>query len=122
MSIRRLTRAARRRQARAHPWRAADKPPAMATQWSRAVERTPKALAAAVRLLFLTWIVVLDFRPVTNNDFWFHLRVGEDILATGAIPHVDVYSLVQGQPFVEQGWLAAVVLALVDRHLGARAF
>jgi len=117
------TRASRRRATR-RPEAAADTPLALPTRWPpETVERAAGALAAAGRLLFLAWVVALDFRPVTNNDFWYHLRVGEDILATGAVPRVDVYSgIAQGQPFVEQGWLAAVVMALIGRHFRAWAF
>lgn len=105
-----------------------DKTPAAVEQGHRGVEPKPSeraagALTVASRLLFLAWVVALNFRPVTNNDFWFHLRVGEDILASGAIPRIDVYSgVAQGRPFVEQGWLAAVVMALIQRHLGPWGF
>ncbi|MGH2350621.1 MAG: hypothetical protein ACRDJN_03285, partial [Chloroflexota bacterium] len=48
-----------------------------------------------------------------------HLTVGEHILASGAIPHADVFShTMAGQPFVPYEWLAEVASALSYRLAG----
>jgi hypothetical protein len=81
------------------------------------------AITLGARLLMLAWVVALGIRPVTNNDFWYHLRIGEDILAAGAIPREDVYAAVpHGHPFIAQGWLAAVIMALVGSYVAPWGF
>ncbi len=71
-------------------------------------------------VLFVAWLLVLNFRPVVANDFWIHLRTGEDILHTGQIPRVDDYSAAgRGRPFVAHEWLGAVLIAVLVRAFGA---
>ena len=116
-----MTRASRRRAAKAQRPTPGGAPADRSAPAS--AERATQLLLAAAWLVVLAWIVAVDFRPVTNNDFWYHLRVGEDILASGAVPRVDVYTgLVHGQPLIEAGWLAAVIMALIHRYAGPWAF
>jgi Glycosyltransferase family 87 len=64
--------------------------------------------------------VDLNFREVTQSDFWLHRAIGHDILATRSIPQVDGYSATaSGAEFVAHEWLAAVLLTTVDNVLGA---
>src|SRR5579862_4081209 len=71
-------------------------------------------------MLFALWVAALNFRPVTGSDFWIHLRIGQDILRTGAVPRVDDYSAVaRGRPFIAHEWLGDVAIALVERVVGA---
>ena len=56
-------------------------------------------------LLFIAFLL-----PLTPQDYWWYLRLGQDILRQGAIPAVDTYSFTQaGMPFFYQSWLAAVL-------------
>ncbi len=49
--------------------------------------------------------------PVLPNDYWWYLRLGQDILASGRVPTTETYSLTQvGQPIVYQSWLSAVLM------------
>lgn len=67
------------------------------------------ATAAAVRLF--------DVDP----DLWWHLRVGESILATHHFPTTDPYSFtVHGQPWLAYEWLGEVALAGAQRIGGLR--
>lgn len=76
--------------------------------------RSEAWLPGGVALLFAAWLAALNFRPITGNDFWIHLRIGQDILRTGTIPRVDDYSAVgPGLPFVAHEWLGGVVSAVV---------
>ena len=53
-----------------------------------------------------------------DTDFWWHLKVGEDILATHHWPTVDPYSFTAfGQPWLAAEWLGDVLFAGVE-HLG----
>jgi hypothetical protein len=69
-------------------------------------------------LCFLTalWFVG-DLRAY---DLWWHLKAGEMILQTGAIPRTDVFSFTRlGAPWVYHSWLAGVVFYVVYASLGA---
>jgi hypothetical protein len=57
-----------------------------------------------------------------DTDFWWHLRVGEDILATRHWPTVDPYSFTaSGQPWLAAEWLGDVLFAGIERLGGLRA-
>jgi len=60
-------------------------------------------------------ILLLAFLlPLIPNDYWWYVRLGQDILAEGRIPVADTYSYTQpGHPIVYQSWLASVILWLV---------
>jgi hypothetical protein len=50
--------------------------------------------------------------PMSTVDLAYHIRVGETILATGAIPRADYLTFTAlGRPWVDQQWLAQVVFA-----------
>lgn len=63
----------------------------------------------AVVLPVATW-------PLVDSDVWWHIRAGEEVLRTGAVPRVDTWSIVgYGHPWVSQDWLANVLLAAGNR-------
>ena len=60
--------------------------------------------------------------PLPAVDLAYQVRAGDEILATGALPAVDTWTYtIAGTPWVDQQWLAQVLLALgyADRRLGA---
>lgn len=66
-------------------------------------------------------VLSLTITPITNNDIFLHLKTGELILSTGAIPRVDDYSaLAAGRPFVAHEWLSGVLFHTIERTFGAR--
>jgi len=57
--------------------------------------------------------------PIVPNDYWWYVRLGGDIVATGSIPTVDVYSATAaGQPVFNPSWASAVVFWALDRAGG----
>jgi hypothetical protein len=49
-------------------------------------------------------------------DLSYHLRAGNEILATGAVPTVDTWTFTAaGLPWVDQQWGAQIVFALAER-------
>jgi hypothetical protein len=58
----------------------------------------------------LFFIVTIAFLlPIQPNDFWWYLRLGEDIIKTGTVPRVDTFSSTQfGQPITYHSWISAV--------------
>ncbi|GIV96192.1 MAG: hypothetical protein KatS3mg057_0849 [Herpetosiphonaceae bacterium] len=49
--------------------------------------------------------------PIPPYDFWWHLKFGQVIAQTGAIPTADSFSFTRaGEPFFDQSWLSQLVL------------
>lgn len=74
------------------------------------------------RLLIFVLMVVLFMlatRPITDPDFWWHLRTGQYIVETGTIPHGDIFSTVfYGREWVTHEWLSEVLIYSIQRTLG----
>jgi len=71
---------------------------------------------AAVLLLCLFAMAV---RPITDPDFWWHLRTGQLIWESKSIPRQDVFSYtVAGQPWITHEWLTEVILYAVYAFAG----
>ena len=61
-------------------------------------------------------------RPISDGDFWFHLKTGEYIIRTGLIPRADLFSFTNyGRPWIAHGWLSGVVFYAVYSRLGFNA-
>ena len=71
------------------------------------------AATAAVVGFFLATVLPRATAPLTDGDVWWHIRAGEEVLRTGAIPRADTWSIVAfGRPWISQDWVTNVVLAL----------
>lgn len=56
---------------------------------------------------------------LSSIDLAYHLRAGDEILATGSIPRADAWTFTgQGLPWVDQQWGSQVILATVFRLAG----
>ncbi|MBI3448867.1 MAG: hypothetical protein HY049_08140 [Acidobacteria bacterium] len=65
------------------------------------------------------YLLVLSIFKLSNNDIFIHLKLGEWILAHGAVPSADPFSFTAGgRPYVAHEWLAAVVFHLVHAAAG----
>ena len=65
-------------------------------------------------LWFVPWglFVRLCLSTIAPNDFWWHVRTGQLILQTRAIPTIDLFTYTQpGAPWINQAWLMQVALA-----------
>lgn len=55
-------------------------------------------------------------RGVGDPDFWWHLRTGQQIVATHSVPHFDSYSHTKfGAPWVAHEWLSEVLIYALYR-------
>lgn len=62
-------------------------------------------------ILLLIILSISFLLPVLPNDFWWYLRLGQDIVTTTSVPIVDTYSsTVFGQAVSYPMWLSAVLL------------
>ena len=72
----------------------------------------------SLALLFLLPIAFL--LSITPHDYWFYVRLGRDILASGYIPRADSFSYTfPGRPIFYQPWLSAVIFWLAYSSGGA---
>jgi len=68
---------------------------------------------AMVWLGLVVFIILLIgvLLPIHPEDYWWYVRLGQEITATGQIPTVDQYSYTRtGQPIVYHSWLSALLL------------
>jgi hypothetical protein len=75
-----------------------------------------------ILFIFLFWSVLagtLANRPLADPDIGWHIRTGEQILATHALPRIDPFSsTMQGQPWFAWEWLYDVGLGVLYRACG----
>jgi len=64
-------------------------------------------------------IFILAAQPITDPDFWWHLRTGQYIVETRSIPHTDIFSTMRfGSEWVTHEWLSEVFMYGLFRALG----
>lgn len=87
--------------------------------------RLPRLELPAVATMLVAMYGLLAF-PLSDYDYFWHLRTGRLILESGSIPTVDPFSFTAaGRPWVVQGWLFDAATAWVHGRLGdtgVRAF
>ena len=53
----------------------------------------------------------MTLRPIADPDFWWHLRTGQLIVETHAIPHADPFSFTKnGSPWIAHEWLSELFI------------
>jgi hypothetical protein len=69
---------------------------------------------ALMVILFIAFLL-----PLVPNDYWWFVRLGNDILENGSVPTMDTYSYTQfGRPVVYQSWFSALLFALIYEYGG----
>lgn len=69
--------------------------------------------------VLLAAIFTLTAGQITDPDFWWHLRTGQLIYETRAVPHADIFSFTaQGKEWVTHEWLAEVLIYAVYKWTG----
>lgn len=93
----------------------------------RAGERVPaaerlRALLTVRRLLpfvLMSVVFALSVAPVTDPDFWWHLRTGQHITETRAVPYADIFShTAAGREWVAHEWLTELLMFAVFKAAG----
>ena len=76
----------------------------------------PAQQTVALLWLGLTLTFVLSFafyQSIVPNDYWWYVRLGQEIMTTRAVAQVDSFSYTQaGRPMVYHSWLAALIFWL----------
>jgi hypothetical protein len=72
--------------------------------------------------IFLFWSLLagpLSLRPLADADIGWHIRTGELILDSRALPRTDPFSsTMQGQPWFAWEWLYDILLGVLDHACG----
>ena len=64
-------------------------------------------------VLFLG-LFLMTLRPIADPDFWWHLRTGQLIFQTRAIPHIDPFSFTKaGGVWITHEWLSELIIYLL---------
>ncbi len=81
-----------------------------------------------VEVFFLAVMLAAFGRPqswqslLSDGDCGWHIRTGDLILKTGAVPHVDPFSFSRaGQPWFAWEWLSEIIFSLLHRWGGLAA-
>jgi hypothetical protein len=70
-------------------------------------------------IVFMLLIFTGAAQPITDPDFWWHLKTGQYIIETRTIPHTDIFSTLRfGSEWVAHEWLSEVFIYSVFRPLG----
>jgi hypothetical protein len=72
-------------------------------------------------LVFVMMVLIftLSAQPITDPDFWWHLKTGQYIVETRSIPHADIFSTLRfGSEWVTHEWLSEVFIYLVFHVMG----
>ena len=90
--------------------------------WARTARllRDDGPMGSSLAAIVLAGAWVATWRPQLDPDAWWHLAIGDSILASGVIPSTEPYSwLTAGGPFVAHSWLWDVLLVGAWRVGGA---
>lgn len=69
-----------------------------------------RSLIRVFQIYVFAFAFLFASRPMNDADFWFHLKTGEYIFTTGAIPRVEMWSFTYaGIPWTAHGWLSGVL-------------
>ena len=72
-----------------------------------------------VVLFFMLMIFAAAAKPISDPDFWWHLRTGQYIAETKTIPYTDMFSTLRfGNEWVTHEWLSEVLMYLIFRAAG----
>src|SRR6266536_2379604 len=76
--------------------------------------------------IFAIYVFAFSFffaaRPISDPDFWFHLKTGEYILQNRTIPKADLFSFTNyGKPWVAHEWLSGAIFYAIYSRLGFNA-
>src|SRR5271157_2480281 len=92
---------------------------------SQPTSRALRFLLPSVRdmiFIFLFWSLLagpLSNRPLADADIGWHIRSGEQILATHSLPRTDPFSsTMQGQPWFAWEWLYDILLGSLHHACG----
>ncbi len=71
-------------------------------------------------IILVIGLFLMTMRPIADPDYWWHLKTGQFILDTHAIPHTDPFSYTKaGYPWITHEWLTEILMYSIYKYLGA---
>ena len=81
-----------------------------------------RSFATVFQLYVLIYAFLFASRPISDADFWFHLKTGQYVFQHGQAPHTELFSFTfTGIPWVAHGWLAGTLFYAVYSAVGLYA-
>lgn len=81
-----------------------------------------KSASRIFEVYVFAYAVLFASRPLSDADFWWHLKTGQYILATRTIPRSDFFSFTNyGRLWVAHEWLSEVIFYSIYARLGFNA-
>lgn len=80
-----------------------------------------KSLVKVFQIYVFVFAFLFASRPLSDGDFWFHLKTGQYIFATHTIPRTELFSFTfPGIPWIAHGWLSGVFFYTVYSVAGLK--
>lgn len=93
--------------------------PPLAGEGGQGVRAFALNIHQVLTLVLFIALFTMAVRVPVDTDTWWHLRSGQYIVETRSIPRTDPFSFTQaGAPWIDQSWLAQVLLYGVSRWTG----
>jgi len=81
-----------------------------------------KSLIKVFQIYVFAYAFLFASRPMSDADFWFHLKTGQYVFSTGSIPRTEMFSFTyNGIPWIAHGWLSGVLFYAVYSSVGLKA-
>ncbi len=69
-------------------------------------------------IFFVVYLALLFTISLGDNDIWFHLKIGENLLQTKNFPAQDPYSFTSKSAYIDHEWLAQLLFTAVYKFTG----
>jgi hypothetical protein len=77
------------------------------------------SLKKTFEIYIFAYAFLFASRPLSDPDFWWHLKTGQYILQTGNIPRTDFFSFTNfGKEWIAHEWLSEAIFYSVYSRLG----
>ena len=78
-----------------------------------------RALSKVFEIYVFAFAFFFASKPLSDPDFWFHLKTGEYIFRTAVIPRTELFSFTHhGSPWIAHGWLSGAIFYALYSQLG----
>ena len=78
-----------------------------------------QSLTRVFNFYIFAYAILFASRPLSDGDFWWHLKTGEYISRNRIIPHSDFFSFTNyGKPWVAHEWLSELIFYSIYSRLG----
>lgn len=83
----------------------------------------PEFMNKTLRTVFEVYVFAYAFffaaRPLSDRDFWWHLKTGEYIINTHSIPKADFFSFTNyGKAWIAHEWLSEAIFYVIYSRFG----